>query len=190
MIIKRVSAREEILGIKKLQTENLKTRLDLDEIEKEGFVTAEYTIEFLELMHGIEPSIIAKEDDNVVGYALVATRSIIGQHTLLDDLFHQIDKHSFNNVKLKDTDYVVVGQLCVGKSHRGQGLVQKMHAFYKDELSGKYAYCLTDVDEKNPRSVKAHLKSGFTILDTLTYDGSKWYIVIWDWNNNEITLTH
>jgi hypothetical protein len=58
-----------------------------------------------------------------------------------------------------------------------------MYDFYRHELSGEYRYCLTDIDEANPRSLKAHLNAGFNILDTLHYEGSSWHIVIWDWNH-------
>lgn len=180
--IKRVSTKEEISGIKTLQNSNLRSSLTEAEIQREGFVTAQYTLEFLELMNQQESSVIAKDGDQVVGYALVATRQILGKHALLDDLFAQIDKYQFHGEELGKVNYVVVGQLCVAKSHRGQGLVQQMYDFYRKELSATYPYCLTDVDERNPRSIKAHLKSGFEILGTLTFEGNLWHIVIWDWN--------
>ncbi len=184
MVIKRVSHYEELLGIKELQTSNLKSLLTETEIEKEGFVTAEYSIPFLERMNALQPSIIAKEGDRVVGYALVATKALYGSHDLLDDLFRQIDKQTFKGVSLQQTNYVVVGQLCVAKSHRGLGVVQKMYDFYRQELSDQYTYLITDVVDQNPRSVKAHLKAGFEIIGSLDYGGSRWHIVLWDWNGN------
>lgn len=183
MQIKRVSNFEEIEGIKKLQSANLKKNLSESEIEKEGFVTAEYTLDFLEFMNRIEPSIIAVETGQVVGYALVAPREVMGQHVLLDDLFSQIDSFSYRGKPLQTADYVLVGQLCVAKSHRGKGLVQKMYEYYRSALSEKYDYCLTDVQVSNPRSIKVHLKSGFQILGNLSYGGSDWKIVIWDWTS-------
>ncbi|MBA4198030.1 MAG: GNAT family N-acetyltransferase [Chitinophaga sp.] len=182
MIIKRVSESNEITGIKKLQNENLKSTLKESERKEEGFVTAEYSVEFLEYMNAIEPSVIAKVENEIVGYALVTTKEIKGKHLLLDDLFNEIDKLSYNNVLLSQINYVVVGQLCVAKKFRGKGLAQKLYSFFKEELSHKYLYCLTDVDESNPRSIQAHLKSGFEIIGTLQYGGSCWHIVLWNWN--------
>jgi len=182
MTIKRVSDPSEIIGIKDLQTSNLKSLLTEDEIQKEGFVTAEYTLAFLERMNGIEPSIIAVDGDRVVGYALVATKALYGAHDLLDDLFRQINLLTFKGVSLQESNYVVVGQLCVAKSHRGQGIAQKMYDFYRQELSDRYTYLITDVVDQNPRSVKAHLKAGFEIIGSLDYGGSRWFIVLWDWN--------
>jgi hypothetical protein len=94
-------------GIKKIQQENIKKNLPEGEAGVEGFVTAEYTMEFLERMHYERPSVIAKDGDLVVGYVLATVKAIRHEHELLEDLFDTIDKTQYNNVK--DSGYVVVG---------------------------------------------------------------------------------
>ena len=180
--IKLVSDFSELEGIKTLQDQNLKKNLSNADTEAEGFVTAEYSIEFLQTLHQQSPSIIAKDEALVVGYALVALKSIRYQHELLADLFDNIDKIEYKGQLLKKSNYVVVGQLCVAKNYRGVGLVQQMYQHFKTSLSEKYNYCLTDIAENNPRSLKAHLKTGFQVVDTLHYGGIQWDIVLWDWN--------
>jgi predicted GNAT superfamily acetyltransferase len=133
-------------------------------------------------MNDSDPAIIAKQGNEVVGYALVAGRKIANKHDLLKDLFKQIDQHSYNDISLQTQNYIVVGQLCVDKKHRDQGVVPKMYNYFKSELSSKYAYCITDVDTQNPRSVKAHLNAGFEIIGSLNFKGKTWHIVLWDWN--------
>lgn len=182
MKIKRVTGMEEIAGIKALQNENLKRYLSQAEIDDQGFVTAEYSIPLLEAMHAIEPAVIAKEGDTVVGYALVVTKELYGQHEQLDEFIRQIDTCVYREEKLGHVNYTICGQLCVARSHRGAGLATQLYDFYRQELSAKYPYLVTDVDENNPRSVKAHLKTGFNIINTASYAGSTWHIVLWDWN--------
>lgn len=180
--IKLVSVFSELEGIKSLQDQNLKKTLSSSDAVTDGFVTAEYSIEFLQSLHEKSPSIIAKDDGLVVGYALVALKSIRDQHELLADLFNSIDKIEYKGLLLKNSNYVVVGQLCVARNYRGLGLVQQMYQHFKTSLSGKYEYCLTDIADNNPRSLKAHLKTGFQIVDTLHYGGIDWDIVLWDWS--------
>lgn len=180
VIVKLVSEMKELEGIRLLQEQNLGKNLSVAEATKEGFVTAEYTVEFLKAMHNIHPSIIAKDNDTVVGYALVATNSIREKHPLLADLFNSIDKVIYKGTPLKGTRYVVVGQLCVGKGYRGQGLVQRMYEFYRESLKDSYDYLITDVVQTNQRSIKAHLKTGFVVVDTLEYEGMRWDIVLWE----------
>ena len=181
--IKRVTETAELEGIKLLQQENLKTNLTGEEILAEGFVTAEYSLDFLKIMHEAGPSIIAKDDELVIGYALVADKLIRHHHDLLADLFNTIDNTLYKGKLLKDTKYVVVGQLCVSKQYRGMGLVQQMYDHYRNCLSGQFDCCITDIAQGNPRSLKAHIKAGFQVISTLNFGGVKWDIVLWDWKN-------
>jgi ribosomal protein S18 acetylase RimI-like enzyme len=181
VIIKRVSTISELEGIKQLQQDNLKANLSPGESETEGFVTAEYSMDFLQKMHQAGASIIAKDGELVVGYALVAHPSIRHEHELLDDLFNAIDQTQWQGKLLQESKYVVVGQLCVSKFYRGMGLVNRMYDYYKECLSGEFDYCLTDIVQNNQRSLKAHRKAGFQVVNTLDYGGSMWDIVLWQW---------
>jgi len=182
IIIKKVSDQSELKAIRSLQQSNLPGNLVPGEAAAEGFVTAEYSLDFLEKMNNEYPSVIAKEGEQVAGYILAAAKSIRFEHDLLGDLFNVIDKIEYKNQLLKHARYIIAGQVCVAKNYRGLGLVQRMYQEFKNSLSGDFDYCLTDVADNNPRSLKAHLKSGFHIVDTLTYGGLNWQIILWDWS--------
>jgi len=183
VLIKRVTDLEELIGIKDLQALNLKKNIDSETALTQGFLTAEYTLEYLNAMHDVSPSIIAKDRDKVVGYALVATKEIRNGHDLIADLFNVIDTKSYKGQLLKEVNYVVVGQLCVAEAYRGKGLVKKMYDYYRDCLSSEYEYLITDVAQANTRSLNAHKKSDFQVIDTLVYDGVRFDLVLWDWRN-------
>ncbi|MDE3144232.1 MAG: GNAT family N-acetyltransferase [Bacteroidota bacterium] len=185
IIIKRVASNGELEGIKKLQSENLNTNISAEEAASQGFLSAVYSVEFLKIMHDASPSVIAVDEDVVVGYALVSTKEIRHHHDLLADLFNAIDKINYQGVSLKEANYVVVGQLCVAKNYRGRGLVQQMYQHFRDCLQNEFDYCLTDVAKANPRSLKAHLTTGFEIINTLTYGGISWDVVMWDWTKTK-----
>lgn len=89
--VTRVSSPSEIIGIKDLQALNLKQNITAEEAIGQGFLTAAYTIEYLEEMNAASASIIAKDGDKVVGYALVATKDIRKGHDLIEGLFDAID---------------------------------------------------------------------------------------------------
>ena len=181
--ISRVSSPSEIIGIRDLQALNLKQYITSDEAFDQGFVTAAYTIEYLQEMNAASPAIIAKDGDKVVGYALVATKDIRNGHDLLKGLFDAIDKCEHNGKLLRDVSYVVVGQLCVAKEYRGQDLVHKIYGHFRDCLSKEFTYLVTDVAQANARSLKAHRKRGFQVINELMYDGFGLDIVLWDWNS-------
>lgn len=168
--------------IKALQEANLKKNVSDEECIQEGFVTAEYTVEFLEEMHSFCPSIIAKNEvGEVIGYALVTTRDVHGLHDLLTDLLDSVYPLVYNNKTLEESSFVLVGQLCVEKTYRGQGLVKKMYDFFRDSLRSQFDYVITDVASTNPRSLRAHLGAGFQIIHTIPYGGQEWKIILQDW---------
>ena len=178
----RVSSPSEIIGIRDLQALNLKQNITAEEAIDQGFLSAAYTIEYLQEMNSASPSIIAKYGDKVIGYALVATKDNRKGHDLLEGLFDAIDKCEYNGKLLRDVNYVVVGQLCVAREFRGQNLVQELYGHFRDCLSNEFTYLVTDVAQANIRSLKAHKKRGFQVINELMYGGFGWDIVLWDWN--------
>ncbi len=180
--IKLVTEAEELIGIQRLQEENLRKNLTEIEANEQGFLMAEYSYDFLKKMHDAAPSVIAVSEGKVVGYSLVALKAIRDEHPLLADLFNTIDRLQFDSNNLSASNYVVVGQLCVGKGFRGIGLVDQLYQFYKDQYASDYEYLITDVAKANERSLKAHKKTGFQVIDELSFDGIGWDIVLWDWN--------
>lgn len=180
--ITRVSSPSEIIGIRDLQALNLRQNITSDEAIDQGFLVAAYTIEYLQQMNSASPAILAKDGAKVVGYALVATKEIKKGHDLVEGLFDAIDECEYKGELLKDVNYVVVGQLCVAKEYRGQDLVQKLYGHFRDCLSNEFTYLVTDVAIANVRSLKAHKKIGFQVINELMYGGIGWNIVLWDWN--------
>lgn len=165
-----------------MQALNLKQNITAEEAIDQGFLSAAYTIEYLQEMNSASPSIIAKYGDKVIGYVLVATKDNRKGHDLLEGLFDAIDKCEYNGKLLRDVNYVVVGQLCVAKEFRGQNLVQELYGHFRDCLSKEFTYLVTDVAQANIRSLKAHKKRGFQVINELMYGGFGWDIVLWDWN--------
>lgn len=176
--IKLVSTDIEIEQIKLLQEKNLRQNISDQEADSQGFLTASYTMEYLKKMNASFPSVIAKDGDKIVGYAMVTTHEVKEGHDLLKDLFNNIERCSYEGRLLKGTRFVVVGQLCVAKEYRGQDLVTRMYDFFADAVKEQYEYMATDVDCDNHRSLKAHAKAGFQVIDSLIYGGKKWDIVI------------
>ena len=173
----------EVEEIKSLQTRNLKKNISLKNRLIDGFLTASYSISFLNKMNELTPAIIAKQSNRVIGYVLATDRSLLSEHPLLRDLSSQINKISFRNKTIEDFNYLVVGQLCVAKEFRGLGIAQQLYIHFKKAYKNRYAFAITDVDQKNNASLGIHLKVGFKALSTLNYGKSKWDVVVWDWEN-------
>ena len=181
-LLKLVETEQELIGLKQLQTNNLRRLVGEEEAMKEGFVTSEYSLALLQKMHEVYPSIIVKEGDEIVAYTIVTNKAVYGEHPEVDHLFNTLDTTSYKGKLLKDVSYILVGQVCVGKSHRGQGWVPKMYAYYKSIHAKNYTYLVTDISQANKRSIRMHQKVGFETIGVIEQVGTGWDIVLWDWN--------
>jgi hypothetical protein len=183
IVVKQADSLEELQGIQALNTANLKANVSKDIKQTEGFVSVEYDVKKLEIMNQMEPCVIAKDGDHVIGYVLATPRKYYGVSSLIDECFDATDNVTYDNMRLGDVNFLLVGQLCIAKDYRGIGLVERMYKFYRQCYQGKYPLCLTYVDEKNPRSLRAHLKSGFQVVESPSFSGESWKVVLWDWRN-------
>jgi ribosomal protein S18 acetylase RimI-like enzyme len=176
---------EELIEVLALQQANLRKNISKNEAETQGFLMAEYDLDFLEMLHKNSPGILAKDGEKVVGYSLVALPETAGHHPLLADLVENIERCLYNGKPV--TNYAIVAQLCVSKDYRGQDLVQKLYGGFQEHYASRFDFCVTDVAQANARSLKAHQKRGFQVIDTLSYGGIGWDIVLWDWNKKSVS---
>lgn len=173
---KRVSSDEQLQQILAIQKRALKANVSVEEQEKEGYITVPHTFTLLKTMNNASPHILAMDGDRVAAYALVMPRSFQKLMPILIPMFETGDR------LLPGRNYLAMGQICIDKPYRGQGVFQGLYEFYKSELSHTYDCLFTEVATSNIRSLKAHQKVGFKILETQTTDGTTWEMINWDWN--------
>lgn len=159
-----------------LQQRNLATHLSPEEAAEQGFVTARHDLPLLERICGPHGHVVAMDGDRVVGYALVMLREFGAAVPILVPMFEQIER------LLGEARYVVMGQVCVEKAHRGQGVFAGMYDEFRRRLSGDFDLVVTEVATRNTRSLRAHEKVGFRrALQYQAHGGESWEIVTWDW---------
>lgn len=176
VIYKRASNLVELEQIQALQLENSGLNLALEEKLQEGFVTAQHSVDLLEKMNTSCAHIIAKDNEKVIGFALVMLPSFRNELEVLIPMFDKIDA-----LVPTDKSYVVMGQICIAKSHRKQGIFRQLYHFYRAELQSEFDYLITEVDSINLRSMQAHEAIGFKIIESYTEAGVTWSIILWDW---------
>ena len=179
--IKLATSESELIEIKNLQRINLKGNLSSDEKKTEGFLTAEYSLSFLKKINQDSPAVIAKKN-KVVGYALAVSKKIGKQNKLLNHLINEFDNQKYKDIKLVNENYIVVGQLCLDKSIRGMGYVEKIYSKFRKTYKN-YRYCLTAVDLENKRSSVIHQRCGFLRIGQLMLNENPGEIILWDLKN-------
>lgn len=172
----RASTLDELKQIRALQLQNSSQNISSEEKQQEGFVTVQHTVELLEQMNTACAHIIAKEDQKVVGFALVMLSSFREEIEVLVPMFERID-----TLLPPNKSYVIMGQICVDKNYRKQGIFRQLYQFYKQELQQEFDYLVTEVAAINLRSMSAHQSVGFKTIDSYEEDGILWNIMLWDW---------
>lgn len=174
---KRASSDDELHQILAIQKRALKGNVSMEEQEKEGYITVPHTFDLLKTMNDASPHVLAMDGEQVAAYALVMPRIFRKLIPILIPMFETGDR------LLPGRNYLGMGQICIDKPYRGQGLFQGLYDFYKSELSPTYDCLFTEVATSNIRSLKAHQRVGFKILETQTTDGTTWEMINWDWRD-------
>lgn len=171
----------DLQGILDLQKENLLQNISETEKNEQGFVRVQHNLELLESLNSIEPHIIAKDGDYVAAYFLAMTKMSRNDVPMLVPMFEQFDELYYQGKKVSEYNYMAVGQVCVSKNYRGQGLFFNCYEAYRKAFEQNYNFAITEISISNARSLKAHQKVGFEVIHTFKDEYETWAIVVWDW---------
>ncbi|WP_234735515.1 GNAT family N-acetyltransferase [Tellurirhabdus bombi] len=184
LVITQAQTEQDLQGILDLQRRNLRRLIEADTAHSQGFLVSEYDIPFLKKMAEIEPGIIAKDGDTVAGYCLPLHPSLSSESLLLTSMVDTLNRVDFQEKSLSRSNYIVVGQVCVGDGYRSQGLFDQLYQHFKQQLSGRYDLAVAEVAQRNSRSQRAHERVGFQKIhdhfDPM-YDET-WNVLVWDWH--------
>lgn len=181
MIIKFAETSCELQQILLLQEKNHVTNMSLEKKKYNGFLTVKHDFDLLQKMNDSSAQIIALENNTVIGFALVMFKSFGEMIPVLKPMFAIFETFEYQNKKLIDYDFYVMGQICIDENFRGKGIFEKLYLKHKDCFSTRFELCLTEVSTSNLRSMKAHKKVGFKTIHTYTDSADTWNILLWDW---------
>ena len=181
LTIRSAASTQDLENILALQGENMRAGLSAEEIKEQGFITVRHSLEQLQAMQERVPQILAVDGDHLGGFALVMPRELKNNIPVLVPMFEMLDTLHYQGAAVKDLRYYVMGQFCVGKDYRGQGVFRQLYQALTEQLSQDFDYCITEVSTSNIRSMRAHQKIGFQVLHTFTDELDEWNIVLWDW---------
>ncbi len=172
----QTTSKEELEQILVLQRANQLHNISREIREREGFVTVQHTLPILTRMHATCPHIIAKDGEKVAGYALCMHPKFAEDIEVLKPMFAEI-----NTVLPEGASYMAMGQICVAEAYRRQGVFRKLYETMKACVRPEFNAIITEVDEKNTRSLHAHYAVGFADLKTYSSGGQDWKLIILEW---------
>ena len=179
---KLVSSKKELEQIARLSAANQVANISAATAREQGFVSWIYSTETLTRLHGIIPSVIAMDGSKLAGYAISLTRECAAVYPSLRSMLEYMNTVSYKDRPLPEHSLYIMGQICVDIDYRGQGVVNQLYEFHKRQFSPLYNMLVTEISTRNPRSLKAHKKVGFNVIDTHLDPDGEWDLVIWDWS--------
>ena len=181
---------KDLEQILRLQEVNHFSSISADEASRDGFVTVKHSIELLRQMNVAAPQILAKDNDHVVGYALVMLKSFQEMIPVLKPMFERLASIDFLDKPITDYLFYVMGQICIAESHRGQGVFDSLYLKHKERNQNAFDLCVTSVSTRNQRSMRAHERVGFKKVNTFRDAYDEWTILVWDWEDGRRSNDH
>jgi len=176
-----VNNTEELQQILDLQEQNLPQNISKEELRLQGFVTFQHDLETLQQFHELAPSVIVKDDDKVVAYALTVVNEARNIFPPMESMFRLLETLHWDDKPFCDYRYYEMGQVCVAKEYRGKGVFEMLYQQHKKSYSNKYDLLVTEISTMNHRSLKAHKKVGFETIIIDKDELDEWALVVQDW---------
>jgi GNAT superfamily N-acetyltransferase len=169
----------DLEGILHLQRANHANAISEAEAKEQGFTTVAHDLDLLRRLNVPYPHIIAKDETNntVVGYTLVMLEKWRTEIPVLVTMFEEIDRIRYKGQLLKEARYFAMGQVCVDKAYRGQGVFAGLYLEMSRQMKRHFDFIITEISSRNTRSLRAHEKVGFEVLREYEDGGELWIVV-------------
>jgi ribosomal protein S18 acetylase RimI-like enzyme len=176
-----IASDDDVRQVLDLQQVNLSTKVSADVAASQGFVTVQHNFDLLKQMNEAIPQVIAKDGDQVVGYALVMLPAFQDLIPVLKPMFVLFDSLDFRGKKISEYRYYVMGQICVAEGYRGVGIFDGLYQHHRELYRMQFDFVATEIASRNTRSIRAHERVGFKTIHTFQDETDHWEIVVWDW---------
>ena len=180
-LVRGASDVEQILA---LQAENHRDAVDAATAEREGFTSVRHEPAVLHAMNRAYPSAIARSGDELAGYCLMMPQAFRARVPILAPMFALLDTLAWRDEPLAGNPrWFVMGQVCVARAFRGEGVFDGIYRTLRDAYAAQFDFVVTEISQRNPRSMRAHRRVGFETLH-VHHDPAAdehWEMVVWDW---------
>jgi hypothetical protein len=179
-----VRAPRDVDQILALQAVNHRDVVDAATAQSDGFTSVRHEPSVLHAMNRAYPSAIATSGDVLAGYCLMMAQQFRDAVPLLEPMFSLFDRLEWRGASLATNPrWFVMGQVCVARAFRGQGVFDGVYHTLRDAYSPQFDFVLTEISQRNARSMRAHRRVGFETLHVYRDPAADemWEVVVWDW---------
>ncbi len=153
-----------------------------EEDKQDGFVTTPFTKEQLrELIEEEKGLFIALLGGNVVAYVMAASWQFYSKWPMFAFMIENLPNLEYLEQKLNIHNSYQYGPICIDKSVRGSGVLEKIFDYAQKEMSKRYPILITFINKINTRSYQAHTKKlGLEVIAEFDYNNNHYYELAFD----------
>ncbi len=180
-MILKIAQLSDIDGILKLHYKYQVDSIDEDD-KKDGFVTTPFTKEQLtDIINQEQGIFIALKNDEVVGYVMSASWQYWSQWEMFAFMIEDLKNLTYLGLPITVENSYQYGPVCIDKSMRSSGLLEKLFDFALESMSKRYKILVTFVNKINPRSYEAHKrKLGLEVIQEFKFNGNEYFEFVYD----------
>jgi predicted GNAT superfamily acetyltransferase len=142
-----------ILG---LQSANYIANLS-EEDRKQGFLSAQFTAEQTARIAQDLGTMVAVVDGRVAGFLCAFRKEFDTGSPVIAQMLNSYDRLTFAGRPLSAFQSYIYGPVCIGREHRGRGLLRGLYQAQKENLAGQFEIGVAFVSRTNPHSLSAHV---------------------------------
>ena len=159
-----------------------------EEDKKDGFVTTGFSYkELKDIIEQEQGIFIAVEDDIILGYVMSASWQFWSKWPMFVYMIKDLPKLNYLGQTLSMDNSYQYGPVCIDKSVRGSGLLEKLFDFALASMSKKYPILVTFVNKINERSYEAHKrKLGLDVIQEFEFNGNHYYEMVYDTSKRQL----
>ena len=174
----------ELSDIDKILELHYKYQVDsiLEEDKKDGFVTTAFTKEQLtDLINKEQGLFIGIENNQILAYVMTASWDFLSIWPIFKFMRKDLKNLKYLNQKLNVNNSYQYGPICIDKTVRGSGVLEKIFDFSREQMSKKYPILVTFVNKINTRSYEAHTrKLGLEVIQEFEFNNNRYYELVYD----------
>ncbi len=178
----------ELSDIEKTLELHYKYQIDsISEGDKsDGFVTTPFTEEQLtNLIKDEQGLFIGIENGEIKAYAMSASWNFWSVWPMFSRMIEDLPNLEFLDQTLSVENSYQYGPVCIDKSVRGTGVLEKLFDFAREHMSMRFPILVTFINKNNPRSYEAHTrKLGLSTIQEFEFNNNQYYELVYDTSKN------
>lgn len=153
-----------------------------EEDKKDGFVTTNFTKEQLtDLINQEQGLFIAIQDKKVIAYVMAASWQFWSKWPMFEHMIKDLNNLKYLGQTLNVNNSYQYGPVCIDKSIRGSGVLEKIFDFSREHMSKRFPILVTFINKINTRSYEAHTrKLELEVIQEFEFNNNQYYELVYD----------